>query len=89
MFPKGCTLTPTPFLIHRNPEIYPEPEKFDPSRFANSSRLPPFSFLPFSAGPRNCIGKLGLKNKGHIQNTRWFQDKNLQCWKSKHLSLQY
>lgn len=56
IFPKGCTMTPIPFLIHRDPEIYSEPEKFDPSRFAECSGRPPFSYLPFSAGPRNCIG---------------------------------
>lgn len=54
-YPRGCTLTAIPFLLHRDERYYPEPDKFDPSRFADAR--PPFTYLPFSAGPRNCIGQ--------------------------------
>ncbi|MGZ3652827.1 MAG: cytochrome P450 [Bdellovibrionota bacterium] len=50
----------SPFLLHRNPRFWSEPEKFDPGRFARginpSAGIAAFSFLPFGAGPRSCIG---------------------------------
>ena len=47
------------FLLHRNPEYWPNPEKFDPERFNpnNEQSYPTFAYLPFVEGPRNCIGK--------------------------------
>nr|CAD7205780.1 unnamed protein product [Timema douglasi] len=61
-----CTLevgTPVviPVLsIHRDPEHYPDPDKFDPERFSeeNFEKRPRFSYLPFGAGPRGCLGSM-------------------------------
>ncbi|XP_046423561.1 cytochrome P450 9e2-like [Neodiprion fabricii] len=44
--------------LHRDPEYFSEPEKFQPERFSdeNKNKIPTFAFLPFGLGPRSCIG---------------------------------
>ena len=45
------------YMLHRDPKAFPRPEVYDPSRFDPSNDYNPFAFIPFSAGPRNCIGQ--------------------------------
>jgi cytochrome P450 len=57
-FPKGTVVLVSPFALHRRPELWPDPDRFDPDRFtpeAEASRHKT-AFIPFSAGPRTCIG---------------------------------
>ena len=56
--PRGTAVLLSPWTLHRRPEIWPDPEKFDPGRFepdAERSR-DKLAYLPFGAGPRVCIG---------------------------------
>ncbi len=52
----GTLVCVSPYLLHRHPEYWPEPDRFDPDRFAQGDR-PEFAYLPFSGGPRRCIGE--------------------------------
>lgn len=56
--PKGTLVAAGIYSIHFDPEIYPDPRKFQPERFTyeNKSQRHPMSYLPFGAGPRICIG---------------------------------
>lgn len=56
---KGTPLMISILAIHRDPEYYPDPMKFDPERFneENIRTRPAFAYMPFGVGPRYCIGK--------------------------------
>ncbi|MFD7256897.1 cytochrome P450 [Streptomyces sp. NPDC059874] len=56
--PAGTTIVYSPHLIHRQADLYPEPDGFDPDRWAPDNPRPPRreAFIPFGSGARKCIG---------------------------------
>ncbi|XP_060976032.1 cytochrome P450 4A25-like isoform X1 [Dama dama] len=61
--PAGILVSLSFYGLHHNPKVWPNPEVFDPTRFAPGSTRHSHAFLPFSGGPRNCIGKQFAMNE--------------------------
>lgn len=51
-------ITISPYLTHRHPDFWEDPERFDPGRFSPeaAARRPRYAYIPFGGGPRKCIG---------------------------------
>jgi len=64
--PAGSILLMSPYVVHRDPRWFPEPEKFDPDRWLpeNAAARPKFSYFPFGGGTRVCIGERFAKVEG-------------------------
>jgi cytochrome P450 len=56
--PKGCGVSMSQWVVHRDPRWFDAPEEFRPERWGSdlAKRLPRFAYFPFGGGPRQCIG---------------------------------
>lgn len=59
VIPAGATIAIATFNLHRWDKIYPNPTKYDPDNFLpeRQAKRHYYSFIPFSAGPRSCVGR--------------------------------
>ncbi len=68
VIPAGSWVMISPYSVHRNPAIFPDPERFDPERFTpeNERALPRAGYIPFGIGPRTCIGNQFAMMEGQL-----------------------
>lgn len=59
VLPRGCQVMTCPFVVHRHPEFFPDPLRFDPDRWTPEKQkaLPDMAYFPFGGGVRRCIGE--------------------------------
>jgi len=59
LIPRGATALMSQYVMHRDSRFFPDPERFDPGRFAPEAKdaRPQYSYFPFGGGVRRCIGE--------------------------------
>ncbi len=66
--PCGAIVLLSPYLLHHDPALFPNPDTFDPDRFLpqEESARPRHAYLPFGGGPRVCVGAAFALMEGHL-----------------------
>lgn len=64
----GMNVGISPYVLHRNPAYFPDPDRFDPDRWTpeHEAKLPRYAYLPFGAGPHICIGNHFAMMEAHL-----------------------
>lgn len=55
--PRGHTVLVSPYVVHRDPDAFEDPEVFRPDRWRHAGAAPPAAYLPYGVGPRACPGR--------------------------------
>lgn len=89
--PKNSLMLIATWTLHHRPDIYSQPDQFDPERFSSDrqSTIPKFAYLPFSEGPRVCIGRAFAMMQMRINLAMLLQRYHLRLVKGYQLELQF
>jgi cytochrome P450 len=83
--PAGTRVLYSIYLTHRQAAHWPDPTRFDPERFTpeQSRTRPPYSYLPFGGGPRNCMGAAFAQIEAKMVLARLLQNYDFQLGRSE------
>jgi pentalenene oxygenase len=71
--PAGATVIYSPYLMHRRPELFDHPDRFDPDRWLDEAPAPcRGAYVPFGLGARQCIGNDFATMRGVLTVSTWF-----------------
>ena len=71
--PAGVTVVPSIYLMHRRPDVYPDPERFRPERFLEQ-RAGTYTWIPFGGGVRRCLGAAFAEYEMRVVLTAMFEN---------------
>ncbi|XP_013140579.1 PREDICTED: cytochrome P450 6B5-like [Papilio polytes] len=88
---KGQTVVISGWGIHHDPKYYPNPDKFDPERFSpeNVKNRHSCAYLPFGAGPRNCLGMRFAKWQSQVCIVKFLSKFRVEPSKNTPVALKY
>ncbi|XP_014365966.2 cytochrome P450 6B5-like [Papilio machaon] len=88
---KGQTIVLSGWGIHRDPKYYPNPDKFDPERFSpeNERNRHSCAYLPFGAGPRNCLGMRFAKWQSQVCIVKFLSKFRVEPSKNTQFDFEY
>jgi cytochrome P450 len=80
LLPAGAGIYLNFYTLHRHPDFWPDPERFDPERFSpqQAAGRHRAAYQPFATGPRNCIGKHFARTELHVIATMVLQSYNVR-----------
>ncbi|XP_020799742.1 probable cytochrome P450 6d4 isoform X3 [Drosophila serrata] len=86
VIPKGTPVVISLYGIHRDPEYFPDPEKYDPYRFSEESRnYDSTGFMPFGEGPRICIAQRMGRVNSKLAIVKILQNFNVEVMSKREL----
>ncbi|KAK4697094.1 hypothetical protein P7C71_g942, partial [Lecanoromycetidae sp. Uapishka_2] len=72
-FPGGVTVSTQAYSLHRDPDIFPDPERFDPARWAMLTKEMKAAFMPFGGGSRICVGMALARMEMRLATAHFFR----------------
>ncbi|KAH8242680.1 hypothetical protein KR032_001104, partial [Drosophila birchii] len=89
VIPKGTPVVISLYGIHRDPEYFPDPEKYDPDRFSEESRnYDSTGFMPFGEGPRICIAQRMGRVNSKLAIIKILQNFNVEVMSKRELEFE-